>query len=463
MKKILSIISIVILLLGGLGTGASLIQEKPSRHTVILDEYDMVIIAPKMFYDALQPLLIHKNNVGIQTFLKTTEEIYTEYPGRDNAEQIKYFIKDTIEQFCIDYTLFIGGIDLVPIRKSAVTLNYNRQTFNEFRTDLYYADIYDVSGNFSSWDTNGDDLFGEYTITLDRTMEIESPDVVDCYPDVGIGRLPCQSIDEVNCVIDKIITYETETYGSAWFNKMILMGGDTFPRNNIIEGERSLDEYIVPKIEKHGFDFVRLYASQGTFTPESINQAITDGAGFVSCSTHGAPCAITTFPPKKLLPELFQIRYYTKHIDGMNNGYKLPIFFLECCATGWFSFNLFDLMGFLYNKPFLLLKNLFDRIDAKKYPCFAWSIVKKQSGGGIAAIAASQPAWNDYDFEGGYSEFGAFILHKYFVEAYGYGITLSDMMIHAQNSYIDSLSWDRVTIDEFNLIGDPSLKIGGYP
>ena len=462
MKKILSIGLTGILLLSGLGAGASQIQEIPLKKNVTLDEYDMVIIAPEIFSNALQPLLIHKNKVGIQTFLKTIEEIYTEYHGRDYPEKIKYFIKDAIEKFCINYTLIIGSIDLVPIRESAITLNYHKQTFNEFRTDLYYADIYDASGNFSSWDTNRDGVFGEYTITLDRTLEIESPDVVDCYPDVGIGRLPCRNTDEVNCVIDKIITYETETYGSSWFNKMILMGGDTFPRNTIIEGERSLDEYIVPEMEKHGFDFVKLYASQGTFTTESINKAITNGAGFVSCSTHGAPCAIITFPPKKFLPELFQIRYYTKHIDGMNNGYKLPIFFLECCATGWFSYNLFDLMGFLYNKPFLLLKNFLDGIDAKKYPCFAWSLVKKQSGGGIAAIAASQPAWNDYDFEGRYDEFGAFILHKYFFEAYNYSITLSDMFIHAQNSYIDSFSWDRVTIDEFNLIGDPSLRIGGY-
>jgi hypothetical protein len=95
MKKILSIISIGILFLSGLGAGASLIRETPMKQTVISDEYDMVIIAPEMFSDALQLLIDHKNSVGIQTFLETTEDIYSMYDGRDKAEQIKYFILDS--------------------------------------------------------------------------------------------------------------------------------------------------------------------------------------------------------------------------------------------------------------------------------------------------------------------------------------------------------------------------------
>ena len=64
--------------------------------------------------------------------------------------------------------------------------------------------------------------------------------------------------------------------------------------------------------------------------------------------------------------------------------------------------------------------------------------------------------------------FGCLILHTYFYEAYESGDTLSNMAVRAQNSYIhkiinqDGVVWDRNTIDEYNLIGDPSLKIGGY-
>jgi len=114
MKKILSMIIIGILAVSGLGTGAISLRN-PSKSSVI-DEYDMVVIAPDIFSDKILPLINHKNSVGILTFLKTIEDIYGEYPGRDNAEQIKYFIKDAIENYNIQFVLLIGGIDFIPAR-----------------------------------------------------------------------------------------------------------------------------------------------------------------------------------------------------------------------------------------------------------------------------------------------------------------------------------------------------------
>ena len=54
------------------------------------------------------------------------------------------------------------------------------------------------------------------------------------------------------------------------------------------------------------------------------------------------------------------------------------------------------------------------------------------------------------------------MFHRYFAESYKPGCSLGEMMVQTQHKYIESFNWDRVTIDEFNLIGDPSLKIGGY-
>ena len=146
MKKILSIILTSILFISGLGAGAILIQETPLKQPVILDEYDMVIIAPEMFSDALQPLLVHKNNVGIQTFLKTTDEIYAECDGRDKAEQIKYCIYEFAENLGIRYVLLVGDVNTLPIRKTEVNhiwTSGNIIQVDNIITDLYYADIYD--------------------------------------------------------------------------------------------------------------------------------------------------------------------------------------------------------------------------------------------------------------------------------------------------------------------------------
>ncbi|GAH07625.1 unnamed protein product, partial [marine sediment metagenome] len=82
------------------------------------DEYDLVVIAPSEFTVSMQPLIQHKNTHGLTTTLMTTEEIYDEYSGRDEAEQIKYFIKDALETLGVEYVMLVGSIYKLPMRIS---------------------------------------------------------------------------------------------------------------------------------------------------------------------------------------------------------------------------------------------------------------------------------------------------------------------------------------------------------
>jgi hypothetical protein len=190
----------------------------------------MVIIAPSEFSNALQPLINHKLNMGVNTTLKVTEEIYSEYSGLDQAEKIKYFIKDAIETWGIDYVLLVGSIDKLPIR-----ISYASFEGGGLLTDLYYADIYNDTGGFCSWDENGNGRYGEVYHDHHHTYDIDG---LDLFPDVNVGRLPCQNNAEVKTVVNKIIHYETETYGQSWFKNIILIGGDTFPGDGGYEGEQ---------------------------------------------------------------------------------------------------------------------------------------------------------------------------------------------------------------------------------
>ena len=61
MKKIIPIVLVGILVLSGLGAGASYVQKSSMKQSVIFDEYDMVIIAPNKFSVNIQPLIDHKN------------------------------------------------------------------------------------------------------------------------------------------------------------------------------------------------------------------------------------------------------------------------------------------------------------------------------------------------------------------------------------------------------------------
>ena len=58
---------------------------------------------------------------------------------------------------------------------------------------------------------------------------------------------------------------------------------------------------------------------------------------------------------------------------------------------------------------------------------------------------------------------GAGYLDVHFFKAYEEGITLGEMFKKAQVDYINKHPGDFFTSEEFILIGDPTLMVGGYP
>jgi hypothetical protein len=417
-------------------------SEKPVTPTVFSDQYDLVIIAPSEFSNALQPLVDHKNSMGMNTTLKTTEEIYAEYTGFDQAEQIKYFIKDAIETWGITYVLLVGSIDKLPIRTSYASYWEGE---GGILTDLYYADIYNDTGGFCSWDENGNGRYGEVYHHQHHTDDIDG---VDLYPDVNVGRLPCRKNADVKTVVNKIIHYETETYGQSWFKNMILIGGDTFPGEDGYEGEQQ--NQITEQIMSD-FTPIKLRTSDGTFTARALNQAINQGAGFIDYSGHGFETGLGTHPPNSDT----WVEYRTSNLLGVINGYKLPIIFFDACLTARLDFNVSVLFGYV-NGNLQLLVNKFPAIASFLLPTFAWSFVQKRNGGAIATIGATRTAFGGLDSGCGY-------LAIHFWQAYATSETVSHMLTQAQNDYITHISDDFITVEEFILIGDPSLMIGGYP
>jgi len=205
--------------------------------------YDLVIITPKKFQSYVQKLVDHKNSSGVKTLLKTTQEIYEEYDGLDEPEQIKYFIKNATETWGIKYVLLFGGLKstiyakakddvnhgssgwYVPVRYSNFQYdgdpNYNFTSDEPgYLCDLYYADIYKEGGEFDNWDSNGNEIFAEWSGDV--------KDELDLYPDVAYGRLACRNDKEAKNVIDKIINYEKQPADPSWFKRIIVISGDGF-------------------------------------------------------------------------------------------------------------------------------------------------------------------------------------------------------------------------------------------
>ncbi len=427
--KMIGIILIIFILLSVFSTetnqvlSKSVITFERQLTKPFKEQYELLILTPAYFTRPLYRLASHKIRYGINTKIVTLTELfqgkYFIVQGRDEPEQIKYFIKAAIENWNTSYVMLVGSLDKMPMRKTWMWDHY-------FITDLYYSDIYDSEGNFSSWDSNGNGLYGEY-------FHEDKTDYIDLRPDIGVGRLACENIREVRTIVDKIINYETKTYEKEWFKKIILCGGDTFPIGQFFdwwgrggcEGE-FMNQLVLENMSN--FIPIKLWESEGNFNVKSFWREIDKGAGFVYFSGGGTPNTIG-IGDELLFSKIF---VYT-----LVNRYKLPVMFLDTCLTARMDYKIREI------------------IPAR---CFAWTTVAKRGGGTIATIGSTRVAYM------GPLEGGGGMLAVYFFRHYNnhQDLTLSELYMHAQNEYLDNFE-DRMTLEEYNLLGDPSLKIGGYP
>jgi hypothetical protein len=403
--------------------------DEPTSPISFPDQYDMVIIAPSTFSDELQPLIDHKNSRGVGTILKTTEEIYGEYMGRDAPEKIKYFIKDAIENWGIKFVLLVGGAAQVPGRYTHIYFEYDYQNEWIFLSDLYYADIYDEDLSFSSWDSNDNDVFGEYNW-------YGNTDEVDLYPDVYLGRLACVNENQVITCVNKIIAYETEeAHKQDWHNNLVLMGGDSLPGDaeQVDEGEY-VNECVADTLD--GFIPHRVWASNGLlYDAANISDAIDSGAGFVFFNGHGNTTVWATHPHESY--QWIPPGYYTNsHINALSNGNQLPVVISDAC----------------YHCQYDVAAN-----------CFGWTFITNPNGGAIAFLGGT-----DIDVSyGGIAIITKGIERLCIIMSTNYkqgDATFGELWGNGVSSYIfptmDEI--DYITVEEFQPFGDPSLLIAGY-
>ena len=430
MKNIVPLLVVSVLVLSGYSANALSNHEKQGlKQSVLAEQYDMVVIAPEMFSLNLQPLINHKNNRDVQTILKTTEDIYNEYSGRDNIEQIKYFIKDAKENWNITYVLLVGGAMLLPARYTHIYYDYYYQDEWVFLSDLYYADLYDQNGDFSSWDTNENDVFGEFNWGPQHQY-----DDVDLYPDVYLGRLACINQNELITCINKIISYETEqAYLQPWFNDLVVIGGDSLPGDpqQIDEGEY-VNEGVITSMD--GFLPKKIWASNGALNnAENIQDAINAGAGFVFFNGHGNLRTWATHPHES--NEWIPPGSYTNsYLNALSNSNKLPIVVSDAC----------------YHCTYDVAPD-----------CFGWTFVTNPNGGCIGFLGSTDV---DVSYPGvDIITKGIEKLCMVMSENYMQGdLTFGELWGHGLYDYLataDMDEMDLITVEEFQPFGDPSLAI----
>ena len=402
---------------------------QPINPFIVSDDYALLIIAPEVFSDELQPLVDHKNEREIATTLVTLEDIPS--VGDDQQEDIKYFIKDSFENWGITYVIIVGagvaGEEIFPVRNAWVG---SGEYEDYFPSDLYYADFYDESLEFSTWDADGDGKYAEYP---------DDNSAVDMYPDVYLGRFPCNDEAEVTNVVNKIINFMEH---NGVMEKIVQMGGDTFTDDDegIYEGE-----YCNDVVMEHlpGYSTEKLWGSNDKLTKFNIIRAINKGVDFVDFSGHGSYLSWATHPPENedvwipadgRWPGFLYI-----NVPWLFNKKKLPIVFLNACSCNKFS-------------------------EAPN--CLGWSFIQNTYGGSIASFAASGIGYGSHGSYESERLFGWMEVHTFKgifndkILGDVWGACISE---YYETFYSDLEDADYKTLYEYSLFGDPSLAIEDGP
>lgn len=265
--------------------------------------------------------------------------------------------------------------------KSTVQDLYNRDD-----TNLYYllivGDIDDVPayiGTYYSYSCFTDLPYGCMGGTSDYT------------PEISRGRIPVNSNEEATVVFNKIITYEQYPITDSNFYKKGVHCAyfqDHSPKDNYADRRfAQTSEEVRNYMLYVGKDVERIYYASPNVTPQywsngnysfgeeipselqkpafawdgdynDIKTAIDEGCFYVLQRDHGS--SIGWGDPA----------FNINHVNTLNNGDKLPIIFSMSCQTGKFD---------------------------SPSNCFAEAFLKKENGGCVGIIAASEISFSGYN------------------------------------------------------------------
>lgn len=358
---------------------------------------ELIIITHTSFRQAADKLAKWKNDKGILTSV-------FEVDGSVTAGQIDAFVEQRYDQCTVrpSYLLLLGDVEFVPTFYGSTVFS------SQSATDFPYA-------NYPT----------------------PSLGILDILPDFAVGRIPVDTLQQANTVVDKIIAYEGSPPHDADFYKKVSLAAmfqccrldapkppltlDPWPTDGW-DGKAyvEMSELVRDELIHQGYNVERIY-SRETCDKYFWNQAhksddprfyyngtplpvdIGEGSGFAWSGSEQD--VIAAFNSGRFLimqrdhaseNGWFRPKFSKNSIGQLNNGNLLPVVFSVNCSSGLFDHE----------------TNPGEPPDAQRvgqpYPCvlgsgpssickasptetyFAESLLRKPGGGAVGIIAATR-------------------------------------------------------------------------
>ena len=245
-------------------------------------DIDYVIVSHTSFLSSANRLASFHNNRGLSTIVVTPEQIYNEYSsGTKDITAIKKFMKMLYDKASGDvskmpkYLLLFGdaSYDFKNI------LGYGNNFVPTFQSQNSISPV----GSYCT-----DDYFG----FLGDNESASLSDIVD----LGIGRFPVQNISEANVLVDKVISYATQSksFGN-WRNVLTFVADDEDNNLHVIDTDFLVND-IYSKNKQFNYNkiyvdaYEQVSTSGGTRYPgakEDIRLSVEKGTLLLNYVGHG--------------------------------------------------------------------------------------------------------------------------------------------------------------------------------
>ena len=268
-----------------------IVGEVPNQNLHALGQVDMVIIVPSSgkFLPAAERLAAaHREHDGISVAVVTAAEVYNEFSsGTPDATAYRRFMKMLYDRASTvadapKYLLLFGD-GFVDNRM----FSYKGRNPDDYL--LCYESNNSVSAVYSY-------VLEDYYGFLDDTEgSSHTRDKVD----IGVGRIPVQTVQDAQAVVDKLIAYMENGEAGAWQNVIALLGDDgdkDIPNQHMKDAESiasvlatTYPSYIIDRIYWDNYEPVA--NSTGNSYPlvtSAIYNRLNEGALVVNYSGHGS-------------------------------------------------------------------------------------------------------------------------------------------------------------------------------
>jgi hypothetical protein len=347
---------------------------------------DYLVIAPRAFEVPARALADYRSSMGLRSAVAIYEDICDQ---------------------------FAGGLNTPEAIRSCLAYAHQNWAVAPWMAVLGGWGHYDYLGTITSATNYLPALLGSDSATLRPADGLMADLDGDEVPDLAVGRLPVQSVDQFNAYLAKLQAYEAAG-PQAWQGRVVFASdnadaaGDFLATNQDMASETG---------HRYATEFTALDESPMEEVRAAIRAAFTNGSAVVHYTGHGNY--------RQLAGE--NLLHYTNAITLVNP--PVPLFASMTCLIGRFD------------------------IYLASQRCLAEAIVLQPAGGALAVYSPSGLSYNLFA-----AQFGREFHRIHAVER---ADTIGPALLRTRRSF--GVLWGLFadSIRTYNLLGDPAMKLQG--